>query len=51
MKISTVMAKVEELQARDVDKAFDSKEKAQIYNRTRKEGAFLTLTLLKLTTL
>ncbi|MDQ3840112.1 MAG: hypothetical protein M3297_12685 [Thermoproteota archaeon] len=31
MKIWVVMAKVEELQARGVDKIFDSKEKAERY--------------------
>jgi hypothetical protein len=33
MKIWVVMAKVEELQARSVDKIFDSKEKAQRYSK------------------
>lgn len=32
MKIWVVMAKVEELQARSVDKIFDSKEKAEQYS-------------------
>ncbi|HEX5979337.1 MAG TPA: hypothetical protein VFY68_18785 [Nitrososphaeraceae archaeon] len=32
MKIWVVMAKVEELQARCVDKVFDSKEKAEQYS-------------------
>lgn len=31
MKIWVVMAKVEELQARSIDKVFDSKEKAHKY--------------------
>jgi hypothetical protein len=31
MKVYIVMAKVEELQARSVDKVFDSKEKAERY--------------------
>jgi len=31
MKIWVVMAKVEELQARSIDKVFDSKEKAEQY--------------------
>ncbi|MGA7603352.1 MAG: hypothetical protein WB053_06085 [Nitrososphaeraceae archaeon] len=33
MKIWVVMAKVEELQARSVDKVFDSKEKAEQYSK------------------
>jgi hypothetical protein len=33
MKIRVVMAKVEELQARSVDKVFDSKEKAEQYSK------------------
>jgi hypothetical protein len=39
MKIWVVMAKVEELQARSVDKVFDSKEKAEQYSegQNRKE--------------
>ena len=32
MKIWVVMAKVEELQARSIDKVFDSKEKAKQYS-------------------
>lgn len=32
MKIWVVMAKVEELQARSVDRVFDSKEKAEQYS-------------------
>jgi hypothetical protein len=32
MKIWVVMAKVEELQARSVDKVFDSEEKAEQYS-------------------
>ena len=32
MKIWVVMAKIEELQARGVDKVFDSKEKAEKYS-------------------
>ena len=32
MKIWVVMAKVEELQARSIDKVFDSKEKAEQYS-------------------
>ena len=32
MKIWVVVAKIEELQARDVDKVFDSKEKAEKYS-------------------
>ena len=41
MKIWVVMAKVEELQARSVDKVFDSKEKAEQYSegQNRKEMA------------
>lgn len=33
MKIWVVMAKVEELQARSVDRVFDSKEKAKRYSK------------------
>jgi hypothetical protein len=33
MKIWVVTAKVEELQARSVDKVFDSKEKAEQYSK------------------
>jgi hypothetical protein len=33
MKIWVVMAKVEELQARSVDRVFDSKEKAEQYSK------------------
>lgn len=41
MKIWVVMVKVEELQARSVDKVFDSKEKAEQYSegQNRKEMA------------
>ena len=35
MKIWVVMAKVEELQARSVDKVFDSKEKAEQYSESQ----------------
>ena len=37
MKIWVVMAKVEELQARSVDKVFDSKEKAEQYSGEQDE--------------
>lgn len=35
MKIWVVMAKVEELQARSIDKVFDSKEKAEQYSEVQ----------------
>ena len=36
MKVWVVMAKVEEIQARSVDKVFDSKGKTHKYNRTKR---------------
>ena len=38
MKIWVVMAKVEELQARSIDKVFDSKERAHKYIREQEES-------------
>jgi hypothetical protein len=37
MKVYIVMAKVEELQARSVDKVFDSREKAERYVREQEK--------------
>jgi hypothetical protein len=37
MKIWVVMAKVEELQARSVDKVFNSKEKAEQYSEDQNQ--------------
>jgi hypothetical protein len=42
MKIWVVMAKVEELQARSVDKVFDSKEKAEQYSKEQDKHAIFS---------
>jgi hypothetical protein len=44
MKVCVVMAKVEELQARSVDKVFDSREKAERYvSEQEKHEQFVNL--------
>jgi hypothetical protein len=43
MKVCVVMAKVEELQARSVDKVFDSREKAERYVSKKSMSSLLTL--------
>jgi hypothetical protein len=44
MKVCVVMAKVEELQARSVDKVFDSREKAERYvSEQEKDEQFVNL--------
>jgi hypothetical protein len=44
MKVYIVMAKIEELQARSVDKVFDSREKAERYVREQeKDEQFVNL--------
>jgi len=43
MKIWVVMAKVEELQARSIDKVFDSKEKAEQYSEDQNKKEMIQL--------
>jgi hypothetical protein len=43
MKIWVVMAKVEELQARSIDKVFDSKEKAEQYSEDQNKKEIIQL--------
>jgi hypothetical protein len=43
MKIWVVMAKVEELKARSIDKVFDSKEKAEQYSEDQNKKEMIQL--------
>jgi hypothetical protein len=43
MKIWVVMVKVEELQARSIDKVFDSKEKAEQYSEGQNKKEMIQL--------
>jgi hypothetical protein len=43
MKIWVVMAKVEELQARSIDKVFDSKDKAEQYSEDQNKKEMIQL--------